>query len=419
MKKRFVILTEFGESLRIASAAIAANKIRSVLTTLGIFIGVSFVVLMGWFLDGLDSAWEETISSLGYQVLYVHKFDWTGRTPWREIRKRPDITLDEIERAMEMIRSAEAVYPSVSDWGETIRTRDRSVSGIMVFGTTSDNAWEVAPSLLKGRFFTPNEDLFTSYVAVLGYNVWKELFPNEDPIGKTIYYENKKFRVIGILKKRGTLISDFGDNQIYIPFRTFLRMQGRRFSYTLVVRAPSIEQLEEVRDETIAVMRKVRRLEPGEPNNFSINSVSAFEQQTQTIRIAIWGIGIGMTGLSFLVGIIGIMNIMFVSVIERTREIGIRKAVGAKSRSILLQFLIEAGMLSAVGAGLAFLFCSGIIALTKFVLFPEATDFLQPFIPIQLLLIALVVAIVAGIIAGAGPAIRAARMDPVEALRYE
>ena len=211
---------------------------------------------------------------------------------------------------------------------------------------------------------------------------------------------------------------DFVDNQVIIPISTFFGVYGMSSrSISIAVKAGTAEKLDETRAEATGLMRSVRNIPPGDEEDFSINETQTFKEQVETLRLATWGIGIGLTLLSFTVGIIGIMNIMFVSVTERTKEIGIRKSLGAKSTSILTQFLVESASLCLVGAVIAFVFCSIVIAIAVR-LVPEA-DFLSPYVPPQLIIIAGIVSIIVGILAGIVPAMRASALDPVEALRYE
>lgn len=211
---------------------------------------------------------------------------------------------------------------------------------------------------------------------------------------------------------------DFVDNRIVMPLNTFIKVYGKDRDYEIGVKAGG-ENLDEVRYETQGIMRSLRNIKPGDKDDFSINESKVFEEQSKVMRAAVYGVGIGMTMLSFIVGIIGIMNIMFVSVTERTKEIGTRKAVGAKSRSILLQFIIEATALCFIGALLSFIFCSILIYAVATILpkyIPE-TSFLTPFLPLNLLLLASAISLIVGVIAGVVPAMRAAKLSPIDALR--
>jgi putative ABC transport system permease protein len=214
-------------------------------------------------------------------------------------------------------------------------------------------------------------------------------------------------------------LMDFVDNQVFIPLNTFFSVYGvSSRPISIAVKAGSPERLDDVRSETIGTMRVVRGLRPEQEEDFSINETQAFRDQVAQIRLAIWGIGLYLTVMSFVVGMIGIMNVMFVSVTERTKEIGVRKAIGATRRSILLQFLFEAASLCMVGALVAIALCS-LLAAGIYVLFHDKAAFLTPYVPPQILLISITVSIVVGMLAGLLPALRAASMNPVEALRYE
>jgi putative ABC transport system permease protein len=285
-------------------------------------------------------------------------------------------------------------------------------------GTLSDYGRTPAGAVEHGRFFSPSEDRTSARVAVLGYAVAQQLFPAENPLGKTIRIAGHPFQVIGVVEKRGTTFIQFVDKQILIPLPTFLHLFGSaNRSFSIAVKAGSEERMEEVRDEIRGLMRRIRNLAPEAPDDFAINETQAFREEIAGLRQAVWGVGLGMSLLSFLVGIIGIVNIMFVSVVERTAEIGIRKAVGARRSSIALQFLVEAGLLCSAGA-IGALVLGNLLAFGIAHAFPEA-EFLTPYIPPQHVGIALAVAFTTGILAGWAPALRAARLDPIAALRYE
>ncbi|MDW8225068.1 MAG: ABC transporter permease [Bacteroidota bacterium] len=411
-------VTELGEAFLVAVDAIRLNTFRALLTTLGIAIGVLFVSLMGWFLYGLDTALEDTIDLMGPDMLYVEKWDWSGQTRWAEVRSRKDITYWQARAVAEGLTAAEVAVPLGRARDIRISHGQQVTTDVPVIGTLSDYGRTPAGTVELGRFFSPAEDRYSAPVAVLGHLLARQFFPNENPVGKTIQIAGHRFTVVGVVEKRGTTFLQYVDKQVLIPLPMFLRLFGSaNRSFALVVKAGSEERKEFVRDEIRGLMRRVRGLPPGAPDDFTINETQMFREEIAGLRQAVWGIGIGMSMLSFIVGIIGIVNIMFVSVVERTREIGIRKAVGARRSSIALQFLLEAALLCVAGAIIALLVGNGIAALVASAV-PEA-EFLTPYIPPQHIGLALLIAFTAGIIAGWSPALRAARLDPVQALRYE
>ncbi len=408
---------ELLEGFHIAQQAIASNAMRSFLTTLGVVIGVTFVILTGWALNGLDSALEQTITLIGTDVLYVDKFDWSGGNRWADMRNRKNINTAQVDQLIERLTTAQTAVPSVQQWNNTIKRGNQYVEGVAVVGTLSGYTDIAVGNIAEGRFFVPVEDTYRSYSVVLGYNVVNALFSEGNAIGKTVKIRGTTFTVVGTLEKQGTLLLDFVDNQVYIPLNIFRSLYGADRSMTIAVKAGGEERLDEVRLETRGLMRQIRNIAPGRPDDFSINESKVFRESLANIRLSVWGVGIGMTILSFVVGIIGIMNIMFVSVTERTREIGIRKALGARRRSILYQFLVESTMLCCAGALAGFVLCSALILVITIGF--ESASFLSPFIPPNMLGIASVTALIVGILAGMLPALRASRMNPVDALRKE
>ena len=416
------IFLEIWETIRLAKQSLVANKLRSFLAMLGVMVGISIVILMGWLLKGLDDAVNRTFEIIGEDMLFIDRWDWTGRTRWQDTRNRKRVTVNQADELREMSEFAQFVIPNINNWGTKILYDGSQFDGMTCVGTTYENMYTPAGELQMGRYFNQLDEFKSNRVVVLGYNVWQSVFQNKDPIGKTIKLDGHKFEVIGVVKKRGTFMFDFIDNQFFIPLTTFDNVFKSSWrSVSIGVKAGSRENLDRVRDEITGHMRSIRNVRPGNDNDFSINETKAFESLIKDIRFQVWAIGIGLTMLSFTVGIIGIMNIMFVSVSERIKEIGIRKAMGAKRRDISLQFLVESSFLSFLGAFLAMIFCSIMAvaiayALPKFI--PEAS-FLSPYLPIEIFVIASLVSIFVGVLAGLIPAFRAARLDPVISLRTD
>ncbi len=403
------------ESIRMAIAALASNKLRAMLTTLGIVIGITTVLLMGWFIAGLNSVVDDTLSMFGDDILYVDRFDWTA-TDWLAQRNRKPITMAQYTEARRRIAGAEYVIPATRLMARSVRYGDLELTNTVVTASTADYVHSMGGSVASGRFFSDVEDQGGASVAVIGAMVADNLIPGGDPIGRVIRVNGLPFTVVGVLPKRAILGDNSPDNQIVVPIRRVLSMPGSLRSLIIMVKAGSTDRLEDVKYETIGAMRQIRSVPPGADDDFGVNSQETFRVFIDAIRMSVFTVGLALTGLSFLVGTIGIMNIMFVSVTERTKEIGIRKAVGATRKRILMQFLIESVMLSAMGAVVATALTSVIVVFTKKAL---DLDFLSSTVPLSQVQIAILVTAVVGVLAGVIPAIRASRLDPVEALRAE
>lgn len=420
------ILFEIFENLKMSFESTIASPLRSFLASLGVMVGISIVILMGWLLDGLDNSFQKTFEIIGADMIYVDKWDWTGGKSWKLLRNRKDLTLDQALQLKEKHTSAERVIPNFNQWGGTVQFEKETIEGLTVVGAPSENQYTPAGDLIEGRYYTDFEDNQAEQVLVIGYNVYKALFPTGNAIGKIVRMNNRKYEIIGVVRKRGTFMFDFIDNQVFIPINNFIKVYGNKSrSVNIGIKAGSKEKLDEVRTETIGLMRTIRNIKPSGDNDFSINETKVFEESIAKIRNIIWMAGIGLTMLSFIVGIIGIMNIMFVSVTERTKEIGIRKSMGAKKRSIWSQFLFESSALTLGGAVISIIFCSGLIYIARIAVikfFPdisEVVEYFPPYLSLQLVVIASTVSIVLGILAGLIPAIRASNLDPVNALRSE
>lgn len=406
-------LNETKEGLLIALSAIRANKLRSVLTMLGIFIGILAVTGMATAIDYLNKAFERSAAAFGTEVMYVEKWPWISNEDWSTLRNRRDMKLEYADVIQRQATLLDAVAPVMST-RRVLKYADRVMETAMITGTTSEYIKTTGNIGLDGRFFSDEESTGGRPVCVIGAVVAENLFPNEDPIGKTIRVAGFPYTVLGIFEKQGGMFGQFTtDSRVFVPLHSFINNFGGRRWVTIQVKAVSQRAMEEAKIEVEGIVRQLRKVPPGEPNDFSINQSDQLTNAFGPISLTIGVVGLFITGLSLFVGGIGIMNIMFVSVTERTKEIGIRKAIGAKKRNILLQFLTEAIALCTVGSLIALL-----VAFVLVLVISNAME-LEASMPFSVVFIALLVSLIVGVTSGFLPAYRAAKMDPVEALRYE
>ena len=404
---------ELKEGVFISWGALRANKLRSALTTLGIVIGVVTVTLMGTAIEGLNRAFLKNISTMGADVFFVMRWSWFNHSyaDWLKMRKRQPLTLAQIKAVESQLTLARAVTP-VADYRAPIKYRNRTSNGVSVWGTTEQFMVTSGVTVSSGRFLSAEEADGGRPVCVIGADVATNLFQLENPIGKTVRLNQTALEVIGILEKQGNFLGEFNlDNRVILPLRQFMSTFSRYPDLRIEVKALSSAQMDEAREELRGVLRKVRRLAPGEPDDFSINQQEMIIERFNRVAGTIAAVGLFITGLALFVGGIGIMNIMFVSVAERTHEIGIRKAIGAKRRTILIQFLTEAASICLFGGLLALGIAYGLTFAVQ--------KFLPATMSLTVVAIALLVSIFTGVASGFFPAWRAARMDPVEALRKE
>lgn len=401
---------EMIESLRMALDAVRANKLRSALATLGIVIGVVTVTLMATAINGLNTAFRNSIAQLGTDVLFVQKFEWGPNQEWWRLRNRRDITLADARRAIREIDLAHAVSIEASRTA-TITYRDRTARSVWTVGNNEQSARVRGLVVKEGRFFSAADVAGARPVCVLGADVAASLFPNDVALGRRIRIQNVPFEVIGVIDRMGQFLFGNLDNQVIVPITKFVSDLGWNPDILIMVKVGDPDRLDDAEAELRGIMRKIRKVPPGEPDDFGINRQQILLDVFNTIGGAIAAGGLFITGLSLFVGGIGIMNIMFVSVTERTREIGILKALGAKRRNILAQFLFEAAAICLGG---------GLIALAlAFPLTLLIGQWLPATLSLPVAALALGVSMLTGLIAGFLPAHRAARMNPVDALRNE
>ena len=404
------LIDEIRESLAIAWAAVRANKLRSGLTTLGVVIGILTVTLMGTAIEAINQSFHRTLGQLGTDVLYVVKFPPFEREEWWKVRNRRDITLNYAKGIERQASLAQLVVPETYI-DSTVKRNNRSANGVTIVGTTAENLLARNFTISQGRFMTASEVDGGRPICVLGADIATKFFRNEPALGQKIWIGGKSFEVIGIMAPFDKFLGLGSDNHVLIPITQFTAQFFSQPDITILVKVGDVEKIEDAREEVRGIMRKLRGLTPGKPDDFGIVQQDVFLQMFGRVGGTLAAAGLFITGLSLFVGGIGIMNIMFVSVAERTREIGLRKAIGAKRRTILIQFLIEAATICLLG---------GLIALSiAFPLTFALPKFLEARMSPLVVGIALFVSIVTGVVSGFLPAWRAAKMNPVEALRSE
>jgi len=402
-------------AFRIALEAIVGNPARGVLTTLGIVIGILAVSTTMTAANGLANSFRESAAVLGSDVLYISPRPWIQMGDGMDFRNRPRITLKEADDLARRFTATAVVNPSANT-SRPVRFGSETADNIPVIGTTERQMLVSSGVPEFGRFLSALDVRSSKRVCIIGSEVLERLFDGVDPLNKTLRIGRHDFRVVGVMEKQGSA-GFFGgpnfDSQIFVPITTFTKaFGGANRDFNIAVKAVTGTPADEFRYELIGEMRKLRRLTPAEKDNFSINNMESLVAAFNNVMGVIVLIGLIITGISLFVGGVGVMNVMFVSVTERTREIGIRKAIGATRAEILVQFLFEACLIcllgGAMGVGLSLLVAEVIDRL----LMPASVS-------LPIVGAALAVSVVIGVASGLIPAFRAARMRPIEALHHE
>lgn len=410
---------EIVESFRIALDQIRAHMMRSILTALGVIIGIIAVTLMGSAIGGIEIGFERSLSVIGDDILYVEKWPWHHVDDWWNYRNRRRMDVgyaEELNRIIAATPNSVLVraVPTMNTM-RSVKYGQMEVKSVFTQGTNEEFLITSTTKFREGRFMTGMEARGGRNVCILGYDIAEALFPNESALEKTVSIGSVPFRVIGVYDKQGTFLGLFSfDNQVVVPLGAFMKAFSSRLDTSIRVKVADKSRMAAATDELTGAMRRVRRLQPEQKNDFSINEQQALRTTIEPVKAGIAVAGLFVTGLALFVGAIGIMNITYVSVKERTSEIGTRKALGARRRTILLQFLIEAVSIcmigGLVGLGLSWVMCAAIAA--------ASPEFPIRF-SLSLVMVGMFVSIVTGIVSGFAPALAASRLDPIEALRYE
>jgi putative ABC transport system permease protein len=413
MKLLFLL---FAESIRFAFHALVVNKLRTILSLLGVTIGIFAIISVFTIVDSLERSIRTSVQSLGDNVIYVQKWPWSGGSDysWWKYFKRPLPEYEEADKIRARSNYAEAVCFGAST-GTNVQYKSNVVEEAGVFGVeySYKDIWNF--DIVNGRYFTESETKSGVNYCIVGWEIAENLFPSEDPVGKEIKVQGRKVVVIGVFEKEGTtLIGNSRDELVVVPYLYLAKIANVRSENSgpmVMVKAKPDITADQLNEELRGIMRSIRRLAPRVEDDFALNQISLLSQGLQmtfgVLNIAGWIIG----GFSILVGGFGIANIMFVSVKERTNQIGIQKALGAKNFFIMLQFLFESVALCVMGGivGLALVF-----GLSYFV--TQSLDF-DIMLSMGNIVLGLAISVAIGLISGFVPANAAALMDPVDAIR--
>lgn len=413
------------ENILFALRAILAQKLRSALTLLGIAAGVATVIAMVSFVAGFNQAITGAFSAFGTTLVQFQKYeprfgDGGGRVP-EEQRRRRDLTCEDAEALKRLGTLAAAVSQERYFFGDTATIKNRKgdeANGPVLCGTNPDYAPANNSVVEDGRFLIDADILHAARTCVIAPDVVKALWPRKDPLGQELMLNGVAFQVVGVLEKKGSFLGGSNDNLVLIPITTFDEMfpqikngGGDNMHIATIPKDPAF--IAEMTDQEVAILRARRGLKPNEPNDFAIFTSEGQLQSFQQITSGIAGAMIFIAAIALLVGGVGVMNIMLVTVTERTREIGVRKAMGATRKDVATQFLVEAVTLTGIGGGVGIAVGLGIAFLVRFAFdFPAAA-------PLWSIVLGFGISTAVGLTFGMWPALKAAKQDPIEALRYE
>ena len=402
------------EPVIIALQTMRAHKLRSFLMLLGVILSVSTLILVIALVNGMNVYFATRIANLGSNVFLVHKFPILSDTKemLKATRRNRDITWDDYVAMHDNLKLPQAVGVEVRRTAN-LRTERQSMEDVDLRGVTANIGDMDVEEVATGRYMTDSDNEHRDMVCMIGADVAEKLFANIDPLGKILTVDGQEFQIVGVAKKIGNTLGQSQDNFVYIPIETWLKIYGRNYTLSVNVQTRGPEWLARTEEETRMLMRSRRHLGPNEDDNFGIlgsdSLMGLWKNLTGTLASGM----VGLVSIFLVIGGVGIMNVMLASVTERTREIGIRKSLGAKRRDILLQFLVESTVMALVGGALGVL-----IAWILAVIVRTATP-VPMAVPISAVVLAIGISSATGVFFGVYPARKAAKLDPIEALRYE
>lgn len=411
--------------LGLSVGSLRHHKSRSFLTTLGIIIGVMTVITILSLLEGLNRKINQEFSSLGSSTIYVQKIEWQvgpghGQLDFDELRKRRNFTVEDAE-ALAGLPTIEVAVPAISKNVGTLKRLGNKLQNCELQGSAEGGDLTENRVLEQGRFITREDRLHRRSVCVIGSYIAENLFGAENPLGQTIDVENHRYYIVGVLEEKGAMFGQTQDNVVIIPVSTYLKYNPLPRGWRSIWGGLSIEalpkpgvSLERAMSDVEQLLRLRRGLRYDQDNDFGLNTQQMIMTALQGITSTLWIVMVGIAAISLLVGGIGIMNIMLVSVAERTREIGIRKAVGAREADILVQFLMESVVLAMLGGLIGIILGIGISQLVSLLV-----DFLDAASPWWTIVLGFGFSAAVGIFFGIYPAQKASKLNPIQAIRYE
>jgi putative ABC transport system permease protein len=406
----------FFEAAKVAIDSLRGSKLRSFLTLLGIILSTTTLISVMSVIHGMDVVVANSASTMGTEGFRVVRFafinNWDPKKFLEYQRKNPQLSLEEYEFLKGRAQLVKEMSPSAQR-GVKVTYEGDLIDGVALISFNSSGASLTNTEIDTGRMFTETEDQRHSEVVVLGTDIKNRFFPNIDPIGKSIQVDGRPFQVIGVAKSKGSVFGQSNDNFISIPIQTYVKMYGARTGLQYNFSATSREHMTEAQDEIRVLLRAARHLRPEQDETFMILSSDTLISAWNNLTGAIAAAAVGIVSVFMVVGGVVIMNIMLAVVSERTREIGVRKSVGARRQDILNQFLVESSMLAAIG-GLMGVAISWIVALIV-----RNTTLVPMEIPVNAVLIGVTLSAAVGLFFGIYPARRASRLDPIVALRAE